>query len=328
MKKTVKIKFAGFAPYHDPHAQAYYRFLSERYDLVECEDPDYVIDGGQSFHHLKYDCVKILLNSENLAPDFNDYDYAVGCSDITFGDRYLRTPWFVFYPYFHEIVNRKTEPDEALLKRKFCSFVVSNAEFGDPMRRKFFERLSKYKTVDSGGKWRNSVGGPVVDKLAFCRGYKFNIAFENSSFPGYTTEKLMEAYVAQTVPIYYGNPTVETDFRPESMIRVRDEADIERAVEEIIALDRDDEAYLKKVTANCLTEATPEVYERCLNDFLAHIFDQPIEAARRLCPYGQQAVMRRHLKMVHGLDQAIRDTVVYGAAVSVLARYRKWRRGL
>jgi len=314
MKKTLRLKFTGFAPYHDPRKQAYYRFLTERYDVVECEKPDYVIDGGQTFHHLKYDAVKILFDSENLVPDFNDFDYAVGSSELSFGDRYVRIPWFAFYECFSDIARRKTTPDAALLKRKFCSFVVSNAEFGDPMRRKFFEALSKYKRVDSGGKYKNNVGGPVADKLAFCRDYKFNIAFENSSFPGYTTEKIMEAYVAQTVPIYYGNPHVEADFIPSSMVRVANEADIERAVEEIIRLDKDDNAYMEMATAPCLAKGDPTAYERELEEFLTHIFDQPLAEARRLCPHGQQQVMRRHLKYVHTLDQKLRDSRLFSCA--------------
>lgn len=327
MKKRIKIKFMGFAPYHKPYEQSYYRFLSERYDLLECDNPDYVIDGGQNFRHLKYDAVKILFNSENLIPDFNDYDYAIGSSELSFGDRYLRVPWFAFYPCFADIARRKTELDSTLLKREFCSFVVSNAEFGDPMRRLFFERLSKYKPVASGGKYLNNVGGPVKDKIEFCRRYKFNIAFENSSFPGYTTEKIMEAYVAQTVPIYYGNPNVSADFRLESMVRVADESDVERAVAEVVRLDQDDDAYLKMVTEPCLVEKDAGIYEERLEQFLSAIFDQPIEKSRRLCPYGQQAVMRRHMKYVRGVDQFVRDFPGYDVAVGLLGKVRVRMRG-
>ena len=91
----------------------------------------------------------------------------------------------------------------------------------------------------------NNIGGPVKDKMTFLREYKFNIAFENSVSPGYTTEKIIDVYAAQTLPIYYGNPTVETDFCLDSMVRVKDEADIECAIEEIIRLDNDDDAYMK-----------------------------------------------------------------------------------
>lgn len=325
MKKQIKIKFTGFAWYHDPRKLDYYRFLCNRYDVVESDKPDYVIDGGQNFEHVKYDALKILIDCENCVPNFDDYDYAVASCHMSFGDRYVRVPWFAFYTYFPDIERRKQVPDPSLLNRKFCSFVVSDAEYGDPIRRIFFERLSKYKRVDSGGRWRNNIGGHVKDKLAFCRQYKFNIAFENSSFPGYTTEKIMEAYVAQTVPIYYGNPTVETDFKPESMIRVSGLDDIERAVEDVVRLDQDDDAYMKMVTASCLVAENTSVYERRLENFLAHIFDQPLEQARRLCPYGYQANNRRHLKMVHGLDQWMRDSKIYNFVVGIKGKIKSAR---
>ena len=40
------------------------------------------------------------------------------------------------------------------------------------------------------------------------KGYKFLIAFENSIFPEYVTEKIWHAYLSQTIPIYYGTSDV------------------------------------------------------------------------------------------------------------------------
>ena len=320
MKKSIKIKFIG--QYHDPHKQAYYRFLADRYNLIECESPDYIIDGGFSFQHVGYNCIKILLDAENCVPDFDQYDYAIGSCDMVFEDRYVRVPWFVFSPYFYDIDKRSSVPDEKFLRRGFCSFVVSNSEFGDPIRTEFFRALSKYKPVASGGRYLNNVGGPVEDKMAFCRNYKFNIAFENSSFPGYTTEKIMDAYVAQTIPIYYGNPKVEVDFKRDSMIFVKDRDDIDRAISEIVRLDNDDDAYMEKVTASCMVELSPKVYEERLESFLAHIFDQPYESAKRLCQYGHQAVMRRHLGYVRRIDQIVRDSKLFHIATRLSSSLR------
>lgn len=325
MRKRINIMFSGFAAYHDPHRQAYYRFLCDRYDVNETNHPDYVIDGGLNFRHLKHNAVKILLTSENIIPDFNIYDYAVGSTPLAFGDRYARIPWFVFYPHFAELGKPHKMCDDELLNRDFCSFVVSNAEFGDPIRRQFFERLSEYKPIASGGAWRNSVGGPIADKLSFCRGYKFNIAFENCAYPGYTTEKLMDAYVSETIPIYYGNPHVEHDFCPDSMVLVRDRSDIERAVEEIIRLDNDDDAYLNRIKAPNILGCD---YEARLESFLAGIFDQPLESARRVAEYGYQASLRQHLKIVYGVDQFVRDLPGYDLGIKLLATMRAKYRGL
>lgn len=305
MKPTIRIKFVDFYKNTVPERTYYYHLLARHFDVCFCDKPDYVIAQGQGIRHISYgrDVIKILFIAENAAPDFNQFDYVAGCDDLTFGDRYVRFPFFTCCQGFSDLLSRHMASDDALLNRKFCSFVVSNANFADPIREKFFRRLSQYKRVDSGGQYLNNVGGPVKDKLDFCRGYKFNIAFENSVYPGYTTEKIMHAYAADSVPIYFGNPTIETDFRPESMVRVRDEADIERAVEEIIRLDQDDDAYLAKCHERCFAVPDPTIYERDLEAFLIHIFDQPLEQARRRAQYGHQAMMREHMRKVFTFDQ-------------------------
>ncbi|MGN0833936.1 MAG: glycosyltransferase family 10 domain-containing protein [Kiritimatiellia bacterium] len=306
MKKRIKVAFVGFSSNCRLEDRFVYRVLARRFEVVPtADDPDYLIDHGVMSDCLRYDrAVRILLSGENTAPDFNAYDYALGHDHIQFGDRYLRSPLFVHWGCFPDLVRRaETRSDSELLDRRFCSFVVSNASFADPIRERFFRRLSQYRQVDSGGRFLNNVGGPVKDKLAFCRGYKFNLAFENSAHPGYTTEKIVEAYAAESVPIYFGNPTVETDFRPESMVRVRGEDDIERAVEEIVRLDRDDAAYLAKCRERCFAVSDPTVYERELEAFLVHIFDQPLERARRRARYGYQAMMRAHVRKLATLDR-------------------------
>lgn len=303
--KTIKVHFEGLS-----EDGLVGRLLAKHFALDAGASPDFVLCTNQTPYLARYErCVKILFSGENSTPNFNEWDYATGFDNLAFGDRYLRVPLFAYWTTeFYPLVNRKKSMTDAeLLNRKFCSFVVSNAAFGDPMRRKFFERLSKYKKVDSGGRWMNNVGGPVKDKLEFCRGYKFNIAFENSAYDGYTTEKIMEAYAAESVPIYFGNPTIETDFRLESMVRVKDESDIERAVEEVIRLDNDDAAYLAKCRERCFAVPDPMAYERELEAFLVHIFEQPIEQACRRCSYGHQQMMREHMRKVLTVDQWLCD---------------------
>lgn len=304
MKHDIKINYIGFNTTVPVRQFATFRLLEERFGATLSEEPNYVICSNEAKHTQYENCVKILFSGENSVVDFNAYDYAIGFDHLTFGDRYRRIPLFARYTGFNSFITRqKSLSDDALLNRKFCSFVVSNANFADPIREKFFRRLSQYKRVDSGGRYLNNVGGPVKDKIGFCRGYKFNIAFENSAYPGYTTEKIMEAYAAESVPIYFGNPTIETDFRLESMVRVKDETDIERAVEEIIHLDQNDDAYLAKCHERCFAVPDPTIYERELEAFLVHIFDQPLEQARRRARYGHQAMMRAHMKKVFTLDQ-------------------------
>ena len=68
------------------------------------------------------------------------------------------------------------------------------------------------------GRVLNTLGHRVADKQAFLRDYKFTIAFENESHPGYTTEKIVEPMLADSIPIYWGDPLVGTDFEVESWL--------------------------------------------------------------------------------------------------------------
>jgi hypothetical protein len=120
--------------------------------------------------------------------------------------------------------------------------VVSN---GKPKERiNFFNKLSKYKKVDSGGRFLNNIGMPVKNKLDFIKDYKFVISFENSSYMGYTTEKLVEPMIVNSIPIYWGNPKVDMDFNTKSFINIEHVTQFDEAIERIIEIDKDDEKYV------------------------------------------------------------------------------------
>jgi hypothetical protein len=55
--------------------------------------------------------------------------------------------------------------------------------------------------------------GPVKSKNAVMRQYKFALAYENASFPGYVTEKMFDAWFAGCVPVYLGAPDI-TNYAP------------------------------------------------------------------------------------------------------------------
>ena len=311
-RKTIRLKFVDMQGYRPVRDLFPYKILARHFDINMEGKPDYVISSGLGTEHLKYnDCVKLVWLGENTVPDFNWFDYAMGFDYLEFGDRYLRAPLFAFCEDFPLILNRKCTYDEQLLKREFCSFVVSSPR-GNPIRKKFFTELSKYKKVASGGRFLNNVGECVGDKMAFIRKYKFNIAFENSSSPGYVTEKIMQAFAAQTVPIYYGDPLVERDFNPKSFLCVKDESDIERVIEEIIRLDRDDDAYMKVATAQCMAGGDVSAYEREIERFLVDVFGQPLENARRRPEYGYQADQCRRMKPFLRGYQRIRQFAWFG----------------
>jgi len=73
--------------------------------------------------------------------------------------------------------------------------------------------------------------------------YKFCLAFENSSYPGYTTEKLLNALIANTIPVYWGNPLVEKDFNNKAFINCHSYQDFNEAIKIVKEVDIDNYRY-------------------------------------------------------------------------------------
>lgn len=287
-----KIKYIDFYKDFDPQNN----FLQHIIKSIGCEtelsdEPDYLICSvfGHEALNKKYDnCIKIFFTGENLCPDFNLYDYAVGFEYLDFGDRYMR--WPLYYAYgqgvWDLLMSKHINPHDKLAgKTGFCSFVYSNNR-GDFIREKFFQELSKYKKVNSGGRYMNNIGMPegVKNKIEFESRHKFSIAFENSSHPGYTTEKLIQAFAANTVPIYWGDPGVKKVFNPESFVFVNDFESLDEVVNKVREIDQNDELYLKYLGTPALLD--PGKFDRKaqieqLGDFFRHIFSLEKEKAFR-----------------------------------------------
>ena len=82
-----------------------------------------------------------------------------------------------------------------------------------------------------GGKFNNNIGGPVENKIEFFRQYKFSIAMENSDGDGYISEKIVESFIAGTIPIYYGDYMIDEYINPKSYILIKSEKDILKKIE-------------------------------------------------------------------------------------------------
>jgi len=57
--------------------------------------------------------------------------------------------------------------------------------------------------------------GEIADKLAALRQYRFCLVFENCIFDGWVTEKVIDAFVAGCIPVYWGAPDI-TDYVAEN----------------------------------------------------------------------------------------------------------------
>ena len=284
MGKTVKVAFVDFEPGFEPEKSLLYRMLLQNYQVELSKEPDYVFYSNYGERHLCYDCVRIFYTRENISPDFNFCDYAIGLDYVTLGDRYFRFPAYYLDREAFAQMNDKTyfTSDNIRSKGCFCGFHFGLDE-ETPERELFFKRLSEYRAVESGGPLYNTLEGVVSEKLPFLSNCKFSIAFEECSQPGYTSDVLMQAFAAQTIPIYWGNPFIGREFNTQAFVNCHDFRSWSEVIEAIRRIDQNDELYLKMMRTPALTGPERDIdrMEENLLAFLSSIFDQPLERARR-----------------------------------------------
>lgn len=282
----IKVAFTDFWDVFDPENNFITDALKKHFEVEISNDPDFVFCSTFGRSHLKYDCAKIYYTGENLIPDFNLVDYGLGFQDISFYDRYLRLPHYVLYPEDCRLALSKhmLSNEEISAHNKFCNYVISNA-LSDPARDEMISVLEGYKQVDSGGRYHNNVGGPVADKIEFQKNYKFTMAFENTGTRGYTTEKIIQAFASSTIPIYWGNPDIASEFNPKAFINCHDFESFDAVLEEVKRIDNDDDAFYSMIKEPIFTDESigrAFLDENYLSDYLYKICSQsPKEAIRR-----------------------------------------------
>lgn len=105
IKPEIKLKVIDWC--ENSQENYFTRFLSKKYTITQSPNPDYVLCSLFDSKHRHYDCIKILFIGEDIVPDFNLYDYALGFQDIRFDDRYLRFPLPFTYEGLMESVQNK-----------------------------------------------------------------------------------------------------------------------------------------------------------------------------------------------------------------------------
>ncbi len=63
---------------------------------------------------------------------------------------------------------------------------------------------------------------PIDDKIKTVSNYKFSITFENVSYPGHITEKMIDCFVAGVIPVYLGDPEITKIIPKNTFIDFRD----------------------------------------------------------------------------------------------------------
>ena len=249
LKPNIKIKFTDFWPTFNQSDNYFTRLLSTKYNVEFSDNPDFIIYSVFGSEFLQYKCIRIFYTGENVRPDFRECDFALSF-DYNERKEHLRLPISLIDIEKYYLENRKLslskKPDVPAIiktKNKFCGFLVNNPTAKE--RVSFFKKLSEYKKVDSGGKVLRNIDSPYqwTHPLKFLAPYKFNICFENTSYPGYTTEKLTNAMLANCIPIYWGDPLVHKVFNTKSFINIQDYSNYKEAIEHIVEIDNNEAMY-------------------------------------------------------------------------------------
>jgi hypothetical protein len=299
MKKTIKLWFTDFYKGFDPYDNYLTDFLKPEFQLeINPKNPNFLIYSCHGKEFLNFNCTRIFYTGENLAPDFNLCDYAIGFHHLQFNDRYLRFPNYAFLrDQFEKLVRFKTFVSEDLNQKKnFCNFIYANAE-AHPARDDFFHALSKYKKVSSPGKHLNNMNFDIGErfaedwmytKLAFQGSCKFSIAFENTSTPGYVTEKIMHAFITNTIPIYWGDPEVARDYNPKAFINSHDFSTFEEVVAYVKKIDNDEKLFLNMLNEPAFRDNQfPEHLKlQKLIEFFRNILIQNEQQSKKRPKYG------------------------------------------
>lgn len=305
--ETIKINFGDFWPDFKNEDNYFTRILSLKYKVEISENPDFYFfthPYNGRHNYLRYKCHRIFLGWENARANWDICDYVLDSDFYENNPRHKRWPiWASWHP---QKLTAPKDVSKFANKKKFCCMVVSNAKAKD--RIDFFNKLSKYKQVDSGGRYLNNVGAPVADKMKFISDYKFVISFENSSSPGYTTEKLIEPMLVNSIPIYWGNAAVGKDFNTASFINISNIENYQEAIEKIIELDKDEEKYMAMAAQPWLNNN--QLHQEFTQESLAAYFDFVIADSKTKKPVAKNKV--KHFKhLVSLFIYRLRDSMYH-----------------
>ena len=270
MKKQIRIKTIMWRKFVDANFLfSRMPYITGEYNFIEDARAQYVMYYyAAKARDLTKGATRISIPLENKFPNMKTCDWALSVKyDDQINDkRHIRLPTYTRLGAGRNLIKGAKYNPEKILKQKtrFCAFIYWNTAV--KFRRDFFYKLSDYKRVDAPGRACNNmstisghaswdkihahvhsknVHNAYREKINFLKQYKFCIAFANEASVGYTSEKIYHTMLANCIPIYWGNPLVHRDFNQKSFLNYHAHNSVDALIDNIIALDKNDDLYLK-----------------------------------------------------------------------------------
>ena len=289
----MRIKFENFwggFPIHDNivtvalKLRHHVEIVNDGADVIVCQGPrshkdnnaitiSWFIESMNRIGEPNYDNCDYSFNSCNF-DDHRNYRIPFWSTQINWSDATVhditRGPTYYISPeklYWREITHRD---------RWCCS--VASGTLGK--RAEFYPMISQRLPVAHGGDFlRNTTemvkkpgNSDYLEKIEFISKYKSNLCFENDDRDGYVCEKILHAFYAGCLPIYWGPKNVGEDFNKKAFIDINDFGSDEEAinhVREVLADDSKLLTYLRepvfenhKIPHHATPKALSEFFER------------------------------------------------------------------
>lgn len=252
--------------------------LSKNYNVInDPKNPDIIfhsIFGGmKGINTYSRKIPRFLILAENWRASKFDTDFSISFDSHT--ETNYRLPlWQIYMFLWPELWNNLINKPKHENFERFTAFVVSNSS--NFIRNSAFKQLSKYKDVHSYGKYmtndyvlqRKSLRRYWRDaKAEFFKEHphKFMMTYENTSYPYYCTEKLMDGFLSGSIPIYWGDPKVSEDWNPKAFIDTMKLGS--EWINWVKKLDSDSEGFMRMYNEPVFTEEQKKKHEENMEGF-------------------------------------------------------------
>ena len=252
------------------------KYIDEIVDVIEVNDnPEYIIASPNSrtnYHDRYKKCIKICFTKE-IIPDFNDFDYGISSASMQFLDRFIRYPEYLMKSSIYRLPKIRNYNKY----KKFCGSVFEY-DMRD-WRRNFTEKLNNYKKIEN----LKIIDDNLDKKINFLSQFKFGMAFEKASAPGYNTEKVFDVFLSGAIPIYFGDDYIFKIVNQDALVYLNDDCNIDLVIEYIKEIDNNDRLARSIVKVPIFKdEKYLEKQDIKIREFIYRIFDQDIKHARRI----------------------------------------------
>lgn len=189
--------------------------------------------GPRKFSEINLGLKKVFVTGEDTSFRFKDYnDYLINHAQLSIGFKDLESENYVRFPNWMEyfidpicanlekrsiVINEFIEKIENVDFKAFCNreiictMIASHDDHGNGagLREQCSSIIEQFEKVNYEGRFKNNSNilheefqNELQPYLRCCR---FNICLENTNSSGYVTEKLFQAFLSGSIPIYWGS---------------------------------------------------------------------------------------------------------------------------